>query len=110
MRTAGVSATRRAADLAPEADRYVVSISVGSVDGLLRLSRPLLKAEQRVRFGYHPHPTRQDRTQLLQSVAFTPGTGEIQVKIKKAAGAIAATAAMFGLGAVPIAWGTGDFG
>jgi hypothetical protein len=32
-------------------------------------------AEQRVRLGYHPHPTRQDRTQLLQSVAFTPGTG-----------------------------------
>jgi hypothetical protein len=35
--------------------------------------------------------------------------GEIQVKIKKAAGAIAATAAVFGLGAVPIAWGTSDF-
>jgi hypothetical protein len=66
-------------------------------------------AEQRVRLGYHPHLTRQDRTQLLQSVAFTPGTGEIQVKIKKPAGAIAATAAVFGLGAVPIAWDTSDF-
>ena len=32
--------------------------------------------EQRVRLGHHPHLTRQYRTQLLQSVAFTPGTGK----------------------------------
>jgi hypothetical protein len=43
MRTAGVSATRQGADIAPEADRNVVRISVGSVDDLARLSRPLLK-------------------------------------------------------------------
>ena len=39
----------------------------------LRRQQP---TEQRVRLGHHPHLTRQDRTQLLQSVAFTPGTGK----------------------------------
>jgi len=29
-----------------------------------------------VRLGHYPHLTRQDRTQLLQSVAFTAGTGK----------------------------------
>jgi predicted ATPase len=32
--------------------------------------------EQRVRLGHHPHLTRQDRTQLLQSVALTVGVGK----------------------------------
>ena len=39
----------------------------------LRRQQP---TEQRVRLGHHPHLTRQDRTQLLQSVAFTVGTGK----------------------------------
>jgi len=39
----------------------------------LRRQQP---TEQRVRLGHHPHLTRQDRTQLLQSVAFTAGTGK----------------------------------
>jgi len=34
----------------------------------LRRQQP---TKQRVRLGHHPHLTRQDRTQLLQSVAFT---------------------------------------
>ncbi len=29
-----------------------------------------------MRLGHHPHLARQDSTQLLQSVAFTPGTGK----------------------------------
>ena len=29
-----------------------------------------------MRLSHHPHLTRQDRTQLLQSVAFTSGTGK----------------------------------
>ena len=37
--------------------------------------------EQRVRLGHHPHLTRQDRTQLLQSVAITPGTGKTHLAI-----------------------------
>ena len=39
----------------------------------LRRQQP---TEQRVRLGHHPHLTRQDRTQLLQSVAFTVGVGK----------------------------------
>ncbi|MDT5369095.1 MAG: hypothetical protein QOC62_3526 [Mycobacterium sp.] len=39
----------------------------------LRRQQP---TEQRVRLSHHPHLTRQDRTQLLQSVAFTAGTDE----------------------------------
>lgn len=31
--------------------------------------------------GHYPHFTRQDRTQLLQSVAFTPGTGKSHLLI-----------------------------
>jgi hypothetical protein len=34
-----------------------------------------------VRLGDHPHLTRQNRTQLLQSVAFTPGTGKTHLAI-----------------------------
>ena len=34
-----------------------------------------------MRLGHHPHLTRQDRTQLLQSVAFTPGTGKSHLLI-----------------------------
>jgi hypothetical protein len=44
----------------------------------LRRQQP---TEQRVRLGHHPHLTRQDRTQLLQSVAFTPGTGKTHLAI-----------------------------
>ena len=42
----------------------------------LRRKQP---TEQRVRLGHHPHLTRQDRTQLLQSVAFTVGVGKTHV-------------------------------
>ena len=34
-----------------------------------------------MRLGHHPHLTRQHRTQLLQSVAFTPGTGKTHLAI-----------------------------
>ena len=44
----------------------------------LRRQQP---TEQRVRLGHHPHLTRQDRTQLLQSVAFTSGTGKTHLLI-----------------------------
>ena len=44
----------------------------------LRRQKP---TEQRVRLGHHPHLTRQDRTQLLQSVAFTPGTGKTHLAV-----------------------------
>jgi hypothetical protein len=37
--------------------------------------------EQRVRLGHYPHLTRQDSTQLLQSVAFTPGTGKTHLSV-----------------------------
>jgi DNA replication protein DnaC len=43
-----------------------------------------------VRLGHHPHLTRQDRTQLLQSVAFTSGTGKNHLLI--ALGSLAAEA------------------
>ena len=44
----------------------------------LRHQKP---TEQRVRLGHYPHLTRQNRTQLLQSVAFTPGTGKTHLAI-----------------------------
>jgi hypothetical protein len=44
----------------------------------LRRQQP---TEQRVRLGHHPHLTRQHRTQLLQSDAFTPGTGKTHLAI-----------------------------
>ncbi len=44
----------------------------------LRRQQP---TEQRVRLGHYPHLTRQDRTQLLQSVAFTPGTGKTHLAV-----------------------------
>ena len=44
----------------------------------LRRQQP---TEQRVRLGHHPHLTRQDPTQLLQSVAFTSGTGKTHLLI-----------------------------
>ncbi len=34
-----------------------------------------------MRLGHYPHLTRQDSTQLLQSVAFTPGTGKTHLAI-----------------------------
>ena len=37
--------------------------------------------EQRMRLRDNPHIARQHRTQLLQSVAFTPGTGKIHLAI-----------------------------
>jgi hypothetical protein len=37
--------------------------------------------EQRMRLRDHPHIARQDRTQLLQSVAFTPGTGKTHLAV-----------------------------
>ena len=44
----------------------------------LRRQQP---TKQRVRLGHYPHLTRQDSTQLLQSVAFTPGTGKTHLAI-----------------------------
>ena len=44
----------------------------------LRRQQP---TEQRVGLSHHPHLTRQDRTQLLQSVAFTPGTGKTHLAV-----------------------------
>jgi hypothetical protein len=44
----------------------------------LRRQQP---TEQRMRLRDYPHLTRQDRTQLLQSVAFTPGTGKTHLAI-----------------------------
>jgi hypothetical protein len=46
--------------------------------------------EQRMRLRDNPHIARQDRTQLLQSVAFTPGTGKTHLLI--ALGTLAAEA------------------
>jgi IstB-like ATP binding protein len=37
--------------------------------------------EQRMRLRDNPHIARQDRTQLLQSVAFTPGTGKTHLAV-----------------------------
>jgi len=37
--------------------------------------------KQRMRLGDNPHFARQDRTQLLQSVAFTPGTGKTHLAV-----------------------------
>ncbi|WP_231513626.1 ATP-binding protein, partial [Mycobacterium paragordonae] len=44
----------------------------------LRRQQP---TKQRMRLGHHPHFTRQHRTQLLQSVAFTSGTGKSHLLI-----------------------------
>ena len=44
----------------------------------LRRQQP---TKQRVRIGHYPHLTRQDSTQMLQSVAFTPGTGKTHLAI-----------------------------
>ena len=44
----------------------------------LRRQQP---TKQRVRLGHYPHLTRQDSTQLLQSVAFTSGTGKSHLLI-----------------------------
>jgi hypothetical protein len=62
--------------------------AVGQIDHQQQHAVPPLErprrqkpTEQRVRLGHYPHLTRQDSTQLLQSVAFTPGTGKSHVLI-----------------------------
>ena len=62
--------------------------SVGQIDHQQQHAVPPLErlrsqqpTEQRVRLGHHPHLTRQDRTQLLQSLAFPPGTGKTHLAI-----------------------------
>jgi predicted ATPase len=57
--------------------------AVGQVDHQQQHAVPPLErlrrqqpTEQRVRLGHYPHLTRQDSTQLLQSVAFTVGVGK----------------------------------
>lgn len=62
--------------------------SVGQIDHQQQHAVPPLErprrqqpTKQRVRLGHHPHFTRQDRTQLLQSVAFTPGTGKTHLSV-----------------------------
>ena len=44
----------------------------------LRRQQP---TKQRVRLDHYPYLTRQDSTQMLQSVAFTPGTGKTHLAI-----------------------------
>lgn len=62
--------------------------AVGQIDHQQQHAVPPLErprrqqpTEQRVSLGHYPHFTRQDRTQLLQSVAFTPGTGKSHLLI-----------------------------
>ena len=62
--------------------------TVGQIDHQQQHAVPPLErlrrhqpTEQRVRLGHHPHLTRQNRTQLLQSVAVTPGTGKTHLAI-----------------------------
>jgi hypothetical protein len=62
--------------------------AVGQVDDQQQHAVPPLErlrgqqpTEQRVRLSHYPHLTRQDRTQLLQSVAFTPGTGKTHLGV-----------------------------
>jgi hypothetical protein len=64
-----------AADRSRRTVRQIDHQQQNAVPPLERL-RSQQPTEQRVRLSYHPHLTRQDRTQLLQSVAFTPGTGK----------------------------------
>jgi hypothetical protein len=71
--------------------------AVGQIDHQQQHAVPPLErprrqkpTEQRVRLGHYPHLTRQDSTQLLQSVAFTSGTGKSHLLI--ALGALAAEA------------------
>lgn len=60
--------------------------AVGQIDHQQQPAVPPLErprrqqpTKQRVSLGHHPHFTRQDRTQLLQSVAFTVGVGKTHV-------------------------------
>ena len=62
--------------------------AVGQIDHQQQHAVPPLErprrqqpTEQRVSLGHYPHFTRQDRTQLLQSVAFTSGTGKSHLLI-----------------------------
>jgi IstB-like ATP binding protein len=71
--------------------------AVGQIDHQQQHAVPPLErprrqkpTEQRVRLGHYPHLTRQDSTQLLQSVAFTSGTGKSHLLI--ALGTLAAEA------------------
>jgi hypothetical protein len=69
-----------AADRSRRAVRQIDHQQQHAVPPLERLRRQQ-PTEQRVRFGHHPHLTRQHRTQLLQSVAFTSGTGKTHLAI-----------------------------
>jgi hypothetical protein len=68
------------ADRARRAIRQVHHQQQHTVPTLKRL-RPQQTPEQRMRLRDNPHLTRQHRTQLLQSVAFTPGTGKTHLAI-----------------------------
>jgi hypothetical protein len=69
-----------AADRSRRAVRQIDHQQQHAVPPLERLRRQQ-PPEQRVRLGHYPHLTRQHSTQLLQSVAFTPGTGKSHVLI-----------------------------
>jgi len=69
-----------AADRSRRAVRQIDHQQQHAVPPLERLRRQQ-PTEQRVRLGNYPHFTRQDRTQLLQSVAFTSGTGKTHLLI-----------------------------
>jgi Mrp family chromosome partitioning ATPase len=68
------------ADRARRAIRQVHHQQQHTVPTLKRL-RPQQTPEQRMRLRDNPHLTRQHRTQLLQSVAFTPGTGKTHLSV-----------------------------
>lgn len=62
--------------------------TIGQIDHQQQHAIPPLKrlrrqqpTEQRVRLSDHPHLTRQDRTQLLQSVAITSGVGKTHLSV-----------------------------
>ena len=67
--------------------------TIGQLDYQQQHAVPSLKRprrqqmpEQRMRLRDHPHIARQYRTQLLQSVAITPGTGKTHLAIGLASG------------------------
>ena len=71
---------RISADRARRAIRQIDHQHQHAVPSLKRPGRQQTP-EQRMRLRNHPHLARQHRTQLLQSVAFSPGTGKTHLAI-----------------------------
>ena len=78
--TAAEHIRRISADRARRTIRQVDHQQQHAVPSLKRPRRQQTP-EQRMRLRDNPHFARQDRTQLLQSVAFTPGTGKTHLAI-----------------------------